>query len=374
MDCRPVIRTPDGLAGIMFTYLYFDRSAMHAFFDSLSPARSPALAGEDDFAALTPLPEWRSFAAAGPEAAAFLHGQLTNDVEGLTPHNAHLAGYCTAKGRLLATMVIWRGVAGAESTEAADAAAQTIYGVLRADLFDAVLKRLTMFVLRAKLKLAPVALNITGVTVPKRALTAFGTAAGGSLPETAWARAELSSGTWIAAPAAHDTHRYWWIATDAQCDAAAAALKSLSRRGQSADWRHDELAAGLPWIGASTQDVFLPQTINLDLIEGVSFTKGCYPGQEVVARSHYRGTVKRRMALGTIADNLVTDASVLPGTDVYDAAHADEPCGRVVDAAGANTVTLLFETTLASLPEGDLRLGAADGPRIALQELPYAIA
>jgi folate-binding protein YgfZ len=375
MDWQAAIRTRNGLAGIMFTHPYFDLPAMHAFFDSLSTARSSPLAGEDDLAVLTPLPEWRSFAATGPEAAAFLHGQLTNDVEGLTRHNARLAGYCTAKGRLLATMVIWRGAAaGIESGEATDTAAQTIYGLLRDDLFEAVLKRLTMFVLRAKLKLIPVALNITGVTVPKRALAAFSAAAGGTLPETAWARAELLSGTWIAAPAAHDAHRFWWIATDAQCDAAAPAMKALSLRGQSAEWRREDLTAGLAWIGASTQDVFIPQTINLDLIDGVSFTKGCYPGQEVVARSHYRGTVKRRMALGTIADSLVSDVSALPGTDVYDAARADEPCGRVVDAAGATTVTLLFETTLASLPQGDLHLGSAEGPRIALLELPYAIA
>jgi folate-binding protein YgfZ len=346
---------------------------MHAFFDSLSLAPVP-LAADDDLVVLTPLPQWRPFAAVGPEAAAFLHGQLTNDVEGLTAHNARLAGYCTAKGRLLATMVIWRGGAGVEPTEPSDAAPPTIYGLLRDDLFDAVLKRLSMFVLRAKLKLAPVALNVIGVTVSERTLAALAAAAGGALPRAAWTRSELSSGTWIAAPAGRDVHRYWWIATDAQCDAAADALKPLSRRGQSDDWRRDDLAAGLAWIGASTQDVFLPQTINLDLIEGVSFTKGCYPGQEVVARSHYRGTVKRRMALGTVTDSAVADASALPGTDIFDATHAGEPCGRVVDSAGADTVTLLFETTLASLPEGDLRLGAADGPRIALSKLPYAIA
>ena len=63
-------------------------------------------------------------------------------------------------------------------------------------------------------------------------------------------------------------------------------------------WRAADLAAGIPWIGAATQDLFIPQTVNLELIQGVSFTKGCYPGQEVVARSHYRGTVKRRMAYG----------------------------------------------------------------------------
>ncbi|KAG1081140.1 hypothetical protein G6F40_015613 [Rhizopus arrhizus] len=120
-------------------------------------------------------------------------------------------------------------------------------------------------------------------------------------------------------------------------------------------------------------DVFIPQTVNLELIQGVSFTKGCYPGQEVVARSHYRGTVKRRMAYGTIADASLQGAA-LAGVDVFDATQPGEPIGRVVDAASeAGVASVLFETTLAALPAGDLRLGAADGPRIAAAPLPYSI-
>jgi folate-binding protein YgfZ len=351
----------------------FDQSAMHAFFDSLSPASSSPLAENADVAVLTPLPEWRAFAATGPDAAGFLHGQLTNDVEGLAADNARLAGYCTAKGRLLATMVIWRGAA-AGPAEASEEAKATIFGLLRSDLFDVVLKRLSMFVMRAKVKLISAELNITGVTASDKCLSALADAAGGGLPSNPWTRSELSSGTWIAAPSTGGLHRFWWIATNAQCDEAADAIKAFSVRGVTDEWRRADLSAGLPWIAASTQDVFIPQTVNLDLIEGVSFTKGCYPGQEVVARSHYRGTVKRRMALGTIANGAAPDGSTLPGIDIYDTSHANEPCGRVVDAAGTDTVTLLFETTLASLPEGSLRLGTPDGPPIVLTELPYAIA
>ena len=95
----------------------------------------------------------------------------------------------------------------------------------------------------------------------------------------------------------------------------------------------------------------------------MSFTKGCYPGQEVVARSHYRGTVKRRMAYGRAEAGAQEGA--LANVDVYDAAQPDEPVGRVIDAARhAGSVSALFEIALAALP-GDLRLGAADGPRIA---------
>jgi folate-binding protein YgfZ len=118
-----------------------------------------------------------------------------------------------------------------------------------------------------------------------------------------------------------------------------------------------------------TQDLFIPQTVNLDLIGGVSFTKGCYPGQEVVARSHYRGTVKRRMAYGIVPGQAA--ATIMAGSDVYHAATPNEPCGRVIDAAGAPDASILFETTLSTLSSGDLRLGSVDGPVIQSRPLQY---
>jgi folate-binding protein YgfZ len=337
---------------------------MHALFDTLPPAASQPIR-------LAPLEGWRPFAAQGADAAAFLHGQLTNDVEGLNAENSRWTGYCTAKGRLLATLLIWRGAPEADA--AADAVAAPIYGMMRADLFEPVLKRLSMFILRAKCKLLPVDLNLAGVSLNPDALASASQAAGGALPTAAWARTDLPSGTWIAAPSATAEHRYWWISTPEQLASAGAPLFALAGRADTDAWLGADLAAGLPWIAAATQDVFIPQTVNLDLIDGVSFTKGCYPGQEVVARSHYRGTVKRRMAFGTISASEAPSASTLPGTDIYDASAPNEPCGRVVDAAGTATLSLLFETTLASLPAGDLRLNAPDGPQITLVDLPYAL-
>src|SRR3546814_3190939 len=98
----------------------------------------------------------------------------------------------------------------------------------------------------------------------------------------------------------------WWLITD-ESDPA----PSLPA-GNTARWQADDIAAGLPWVQAATQDLFIPQTLNLDLIDGVSFTKGCYPGQEVVARSHYRGTVKRRTAYGVVQDGPDIDVDALP--------------------------------------------------------------
>lgn len=332
---------------------------MHAFFDSL-----PA----DGAASCAPLESFRIISASGEDAIAFLHGQLTQDVAGLAPGVASLAGYCTAKGRLLATMVMWLAPASDTVSD------PRWYALVRADLAEALVKRLSMFVLRAKAKLGVSPLHAAGVQATSSSLEALQAAAGGALPIEAWQRADLPSGTWIAAPASAGAAslRWWWIAGDAQLEGSQAVhLKLLLARGDAQAWQAADLAAGLPWIAAGTQDLFIPQTVNLELAGGVSFTKGCYPGQEVVARSHYRGTVKRRMAYGRLAD---ASAPVQPGADVYDAAHPGEPTGRVVDAAvAAGAVTLLFETTLASLPGGDLRLGMPDGPRIEVLPLPYAI-
>lgn len=330
-------------------------STSASFHDGLPvlPAGAPTCAGLDAM---------RVISAAGDDALTFLHGQLTQDVIGQPVDRASLAGYCTAKGRLLATLVMWRA-----RTEPAEPADARWHALVRADLAEALIKRLSMFVLRAKAKLSvSTALHAFGVqAAAEQQVAVLGSAAGGALPDQPWQRADLPTGTWIAAPSAAGP-RWWWIASDAQLDASRD-LARLLGRGDAQDWQAADLAAGLPWIASLTQDLFIPQTVNLELAGGVSFTKGCYPGQEVVARSHYRGTVKRRMAYGRLEE---AGAAAQPGVDVYDAKDAHEPTGRVVDAAGD---ALLFETTLASLPEGDLRLGAADGPRIRVLPLPYAL-
>ena len=154
-------------------------------------------------------------------------------------------------------------------------------------------------------------------------------------------------------------------------------------RGTSAQWHGQDISAGLPWIEAATQDLLIPQTLSLDLIEGVSFTKGCYPGQEIVARSHYRGTVKRRMHLGTIEQS--PGLSLKAGADIFDAQGSEQACGRVINiaqpvglasddtnsASSAGNAYVLFETTFDALEHNALHLGARDGAPITLLSLPY---
>ncbi|MGB3289809.1 MAG: folate-binding protein [Burkholderiaceae bacterium] len=300
---------------------------------------------------------------AGADAVDFLHGQLTHDVKGLEPGRARLAGYCTAKGRLLGSMVIWRQSGQQEPA---------VMMLLKADIAESLVKRLSMFVLRAKAKLRLADCRVLGLALgdgpglpdsdPAVALPAA--------PESAspWAVTDDAAGTWIAAPSGLADIQRWWLI------AGQPGTETDSMQGNAALWRAQDIQAGLPWIQAATQDLFIPQTLNLDLIDAVSFTKGCYPGQEVVARSHYRGTVKRRMAAGLITASENVDAEALAATDTFDARQPDNPCGRIVNAArDQGGIRILMEVQLADLGSADFRLGQADGPAIQLQPLPYGI-
>lgn len=295
----------------------------------------------------------------GADAASFLHGQLTHDITGLKPESARLAGYCTAKGRLLGSLVVWRGVA-----------ADTLYALAKTDIAPALVKRLSMFVLRAKVKLSLTNMPVYGVALPQgHAAPGLDGLAPSDLPAAAPAYTTLhsSAAAWVAAPSADPQISRWWLVQTSESP------QALPTKADGSFWQAADIAAGLPWVVAATQDTFIPQTLNLDLIDGVSFTKGCYPGQEVVARSHYRGTVKRRMAYGMAA--AAEPAAQLAGVDIYDAAKPDSPCGRVVNAAAAGgSIHLLLEIQLSDLDSADFRLATADGARIAIQALPYAIA
>ena len=120
---------------------------------------------------------------------------------------------------------------------------------------------------------------------------------------------------------------------------------------------------------AATQDQFVPQMVNLELSGGVDFHKGCYPGQEVVARSQYRGTLKRLMFL------FECDGAAEPGQEIYHSADPEQPAGMVVNVAARPLpgVTLLAEVKLAALESGTLHLSGAAGPTLRPLPLPYPL-
>ncbi|MEO5843587.1 MAG: folate-binding protein [Caldimonas sp.] len=284
--------------------------------------------------------------AHGADAASFLQGQLTNDVASLDLGTARLAGFCSAKGRLQATFVVWRP------------AEDEFLLACPAGILAPTLKRLSMFVLRAKCKLSDASdeIALSGIAGPAATALLGDTGIGQWRPygTTSMIRLADAAGlqrALLAAPALGDL------------DLPAAPVLT------PAAWRWLEVESGIVTIELATVDRFVPQMVNFELVGGVDFKKGCYPGQEVVARSQYRGTTKRR--------TLLFDCDSLPveGQDVYGAEAAGEAAGTVAYAAAHpehSGGSALIEVRLAALGR-ELRLGAADGPRLRQRPLPYAV-
>jgi folate-binding protein YgfZ len=136
----------------------------------------------------------------------------------------------------------------------------------------------------------------------------------------------------------------------------------------AAAWSWLEVSSGVPRITAATVEQFVPQMVNLELVGGVDFRKGCYPGQEVVARSQYRGTLKRRAFVFDAA------AAAAPGQELFHSADLEQPAGMVVNAATwQGRHRLLGEVKLAALGVGTLHLGSADGVQLTRADMPYAV-
>jgi folate-binding protein YgfZ len=296
---------------------------------------------------------------AGDDAATFLHNQVTNDVEHLGTSEARLAGYCTPKGRLQATFLMWRD-------------AESIYLQLPRAIQAPLQKRLSMFVLRAKAKLRDATDDPRFAAV----LGLGGAAAGdalrahvGTLPAAPYAKIDGDFGTVIRVADAFGHPRYLWLTSADTAIAALPALRATLALGGSAAWQLASIHAGVPQIGPGTQEQFVRQMINYELLGGVNFKKGCYPGQEIVARSQYLGKLKRRTALATLAD-----AAARPGDEVYAVSDPDQPSGMIVNAApnGAGGADALVEIKLAAMDE-DVRHASAGGTPLTFLPLPYAL-
>lgn len=299
---------------------------------------------------------WGVIRAQGADAAKFLHGQLTQDFTLLGLGEARLAGYCSPKGRLLATFVGFK------------LAADDLLLACSADLLAPTLKRLQMFVMRAQCKLSDASADfeLWGL--------AGATAATVQLPTTPWAKQTDGPTTWVrlpqavAAPGAEAIPRVLAVVPAGQAPAALTSAPALD----AATWAWLEVASGVGMVSQPVTDAFVPQMINLESVGGVNFKKGCYPGQEVVARSQYRGTLKRR------AYRLHTETGPLSvGQEVFHSSDAEQPCGTlfsVAPAPGGAGWEGLASLQISATTEGTLHAGSANGPTLHLQSLPYTLA
>lgn len=335
----------------------FASPAAQAASASLPVFPRPSAADFDAPAACMPLPQFGVIDVAGDDAATFLHSQLTNDIEHLDAASARLSGYCSPKGRLLGSFLAWRAGHGVRL-------------LVSKDVQPAVQKRLSMFVLRAKAKLTDASdtLAVVGFAGDVRdALSGIFDA----LPDGVHVKVDGPAGTLIRVPDAAGRKRYLWIGPRAEVDARVAALGGTLPVVSPAVWDWLDIRAGEPRITQPAVEQFVPQMVNFDVIGAVNFRKGCYPGQEIVARSQYRGTIKRRTALAHVAGETDT---VHAGVELFHSDDPGQPCGMIVNAAAAPAggVDALVEIKLAALDNGTVHLGSADGPVLAFDALPYA--
>jgi folate-binding protein YgfZ len=242
-----------------------------------------------------PLSRYGLLSVTGAEARDFLHAQLTNDIANLPPERAALAGWCSAKGRLLASFVVIPALEG-------------FLLQLARDLVPAVSKRLSMFVLRARVKIADAGGDwfqfglwgdLPGVLVPNDVFGVSGDEKSKLI--------RMGDGRFLA------------LSKDSSF------LEGMAKPVPESRWALDEIRAGRPLITAATQDQFVPQMVNLEKLGGVDFQKGCYPGQEIVARAQYRGQVKRRMKLLRAPRGIeLQPGQEFEGGTVVDAAPAEQ--------------------------------------------------
>ena len=336
---------------------------------------------------LTRLDTWGVITVTGPDAASFLHNQLTNNVQSLAistvgqiapVHTTHrFSGYCSAKGRLLASFWITRQQVKALGQEGL---VDQFTLLVSADLATTIAKKLSMYVLRSQVKVE----NQSA----QKALYGY-----------------LSS---------HDSHATDVATTDnASHDSRLQAIVGLAHcvvsqlptvqienqmierhvvilpQEQEADmhsilspsedaalsWQELEVMSAIPRITEKTVEQFVPQMLNMESIQGVDFKKGCYPGQEIVARSQYRGTIKRRLQLAQVS----SEDSPHIGQELFHSADPEQPCGMVVlvgpkqtDKAHA-TYHLQVECKLDALESGSIHLASPDGPVLKCLALPYAL-
>lgn len=287
--------------------------------------------------------------AQGEDAAKFLHGQLTNDFSLLGLSEARLAGFCNAKGRLQASFIGFK-------LGPAD-----ILLLCSQDLLAPTLKRLGMFVMRAKLKLTDASNEFAVFGVSGDALASASKNIAG-YADTVWAKHEFLNGSLVNLYPADGAARALWVAP---VGAAAPAGDTLTAEL----WAWGEVRSGIATVTQPIFEALVPQMLNYESVGGVNFKKGCYPGQEVVARSQFRGTLKRRAYLAHAAEPLHA------GDELFLASDANQPCGLVVQCANAPAggFDAIVSMQISAFEAGQVHAKNSQGPQLTLSAAPYPL-
>ena len=285
----------------------------------------------------------------GEEAAKFLHGQLTNDFSLLGLSQARLAGFCNAKGRLQASFIGFK----LSHTD--------ILLLCSPDILPATLKRLSMFVMRAKVKLSDASADFSVYGLAGTALEN----ASKNIAEyagTAWTRSTFDAASLINLYPADGVARALWVAPVGN-----AAPQGVAMTAEQ--WAWGEVRSGIATVTQAIFEALVPQMLNYESVGGVNFKKGCYPGQEVVARSQFRGTLKRRAYLAH------APVALRAGDELFASDDPGQPCGVVAQAAAAPAggFDAIVAMQVSAFEAGVVHALSPDGPLLSLSPAPYPL-
>jgi folate-binding protein YgfZ len=298
--------------------------------------------------ALCKLNQFATLRVSGPDAESFLQNLLSNDIRQVSHTQAQFSSFNTAKGRMLATFLIWRN-------------GDDYLLQLPTTLCDPIRKKLGMYVLRAKVKITDAREEIITLglcckqnILSSDALPLLGVtqAFGASMIKLGESRFQLNTTPELA-------QTLWQT------------LSEYAQPVESSFWDWLNIRAGIAVILPETQEQFVPQMANFDLIGGVNFKKGCYPGQEIVARMHYLGKLKRRMYLAHVVSEIVPVASA----ELFSADMDSQSSGMLVNAAPApgGGFDVLAVVQIASHDANTLHLHSLQGPSLIFEALPYPL-
>lgn len=294
----------------------------------------------------------------GEDAQGFLQNLLSSDVKAVTPARAQLSSFNTPKGRMLATFLVWQS--GAD-----------YFLQLPGSLAAAMQKKLSMYVLRSKVKITDASNDLVCLGLAGKHANTLAKESCAAVPD-ADMDVTQSAGTVVIRL---DANRMQIITAPEQARGLWKSLNCGARAAGAPCWDWLNIRAGIPVIQPATQEEFVPQMANLELIGAVNFKKGCYPGQEIVARMQYLGRLKQRMYLAHVSLAHVGGAAPQPGDKLYSAEMEGQHSGTVVNAAPApdGGYDLLAVVQTGSRESQTVRLGSLQGEALAFLPLPYSL-
>lgn len=303
---------------------------------------------------LCDLSQYGTLRVSGEDSQSFLQNLLSNDLSEVTATRAQLSSLNSAKGRMLSGFIIWQ--------EGDDYLLQLAH-----ELTNTLHKKLSMYILRAKVK-------VTDISDEKIAMGIYGADADpilqsifGDIPTHAYSCLTGELGCVVKI----EESRFQIIAHPLQAEALWSAISLRAKPAGSPYWDWLNIRAGIPTILPQTQDLFVAQMINFDLIRGISFKKGCYPGQEIVARTHYLGKLKRRMYLA----HLDTDAPPQAGDELFSTEMEGQATGIIVNATPAphGGYDVLAVVQISSQETQTIHWKSLQGATLQFSPLPYTL-